>query len=53
MATDSRDDRRFGTGTNGLFTVAVIWFARSFWLGLIIALVGLIASGGFVRGRWN
>jgi len=29
--------------------VMIIW---SFWLGLIIALIGLIAFGGFVRGRW-
>jgi hypothetical protein len=29
--------------------VAIVW---SFWLGLIIALIGLIAFGGFARGRW-
>jgi hypothetical protein len=29
--------------------VALIW---SLWLGLIIILIGLIAFGGFVRGRW-
>jgi len=29
--------------------VAIFW---SFWLGLIIALIGLVAFGGFVRGRW-
>jgi hypothetical protein len=29
--------------------VAIVW---SLWLGLIIALIGLIAFGGFVRGRW-
>jgi hypothetical protein len=27
----------------------IVW---SFWVGLIIALIGLIAFGGFVRGRW-
>ena len=27
----------------------IVW---SFWLGLIIALVGLIAFGGFARGKW-
>jgi hypothetical protein len=27
----------------------VVW---SFWIGLIIALVGLVAFGGFARGRW-
>jgi hypothetical protein len=29
--------------------VALVW---SLWLGLIIALIGLIAFGGFVRGKW-
>jgi hypothetical protein len=24
----------------------------SFWIGLIIALVGLIAFGGFAKGKW-
>ena len=27
----------------------IVW---SFWVGLIVALIGLIAFGGFVRGRW-
>jgi hypothetical protein len=29
--------------------VALVW---SLLLGIIIALVGLIAFGGFVRGKW-
>jgi hypothetical protein len=29
--------------------ILIFW---SFWLGLIVALVGLVAFGGFVRGRW-
>ena len=29
--------------------IAVVW---SFWLGLIVALVGLIAFGGFAKGKW-
>ena len=29
--------------------LAIVW---SFWVGLIIALIGLIAFGGFARGRW-
>jgi hypothetical protein len=29
--------------------VALLW---SLVLGIIIALIGLIAFGGFVRGRW-
>ena len=29
--------------------VMIVW---SFWIGLIIALIGLIAFGGFAKGRW-
>jgi hypothetical protein len=29
--------------------VAIFW---SVWLGVVIALIGLIAFGGFARGRW-
>jgi hypothetical protein len=29
--------------------VAIVW---SVWLGIVIALIGLIAFGGFARGRW-
>ncbi|HEV2712314.1 MAG TPA: hypothetical protein VGU26_04385 [Gaiellaceae bacterium] len=29
--------------------LAIFW---NLWIGLIIALVGLIAFGGFARGRW-
>jgi hypothetical protein len=29
--------------------VAIVW---SLWLGIVIALIGLIAFGGFVRGKW-
>jgi hypothetical protein len=29
--------------------VAIFW---SLWLGVIIALIGLVAFGGFARGRW-
>jgi hypothetical protein len=29
--------------------VALIW---SLWLGIILVLIGLIAFGGFVRGKW-
>jgi hypothetical protein len=29
--------------------LAIFW---NFWIGLIIALIGLIAFGGFARGRW-
>ena len=43
-----------GIGLGGILViigivVAVVW---SLWLGIIIALVGLIAFGGFAKGKW-
>jgi hypothetical protein len=43
-----------GIGIGGILVIlgiilAIVW---NIWIGLIIALVGLIAFGGFVRGRW-
>ena len=43
-----------GLGIGGILVivgivVAVVW---SLWLGILIAIVGLVAFGGFVRGRW-
>jgi hypothetical protein len=29
--------------------IMIIW---SFWIGLIVTLIGLIAFGGFARGKW-
>jgi hypothetical protein len=48
-------ERRYGGLTlGGILVIAgivvvVIW---SFWIGLVIALIGLVAFGGFVRGKW-
>ena len=48
-------DRRFGgISLGGIIVVLgilliVFW---SFWIGLIVTLIGLIAFGGFVRGKW-
>ena len=56
MATpDSRS--RGGVGGISLGGIIVIvgiilMIVWSFWLGLIITLIGLIAFGGFARGRW-
>ncbi|HEU4706979.1 MAG TPA: hypothetical protein VFS64_07330 [Solirubrobacterales bacterium] len=54
---NTRADR--GTGVGGIslggilvivgIVLMIVW---SFWIGLIIALIGLIAFGGFARGRW-
>jgi hypothetical protein len=43
-----------GLALGGTLVIAgiVIWIFWSFWVGLIVALIGLIAFGSFVRGRW-
>ena len=50
----SSNSKGAGLSLGGGLVIAgvVIWFLWSFWLGLIVALVGLVAFGGFVRGRW-
>jgi hypothetical protein len=51
-------ERRFGPGrgiTLGGIIVLLGIIVMIFWsiiLGLIITLIGLVAFGGFVRGRW-
>lgn len=52
-------DRGRGGGIGGIslggilvivgIVVALVW---SLWLGIIILLIGLVAFGGFARGRW-
>jgi len=44
----------FGISTGGLIVIAgiIVWIIWSFWIGLILILVGLIAFGGFAKGRW-
>jgi hypothetical protein len=43
-----------GISLGGVLVVVgvVVMLVGSFWLGLVILLVGLIAFGGFARGRW-
>ena len=43
-----------GIGLGGVLVIvgvvlALIW---SVWIGVIIALIGLVAFGGFAKGRW-
>jgi hypothetical protein len=55
MAVNRRDRGGFaGISTGGIIVIAgiVIALVWSVWLGIIIALVGLIAFGGFARGKW-
>jgi hypothetical protein len=43
-----------GLSLGGALVIAgiLIWIFWSFWIGLIVALIGLIAFGGFARGKW-
>jgi hypothetical protein len=52
MASSSRKGAGLSLGGGLVIAGVVILIFWSFWLGLIVALVGLIGFGGFVRGRW-
>jgi hypothetical protein len=43
-----------GISLGGILVIIgiVLMIVWSFWVGLIILLVGLIAFGGFARGKW-
>ena len=52
-------ERRYGPGAGltlgGILVIVglIVWLVLdSFILGLIIALIGLVAFGGFARGKW-
>jgi hypothetical protein len=48
-------DRRYGgISFGGIIVIVgiVLMFVWSFWIGLIITLIGLIAFGGLARGKW-
>lgn len=53
---DTRADRGGfgGISLGGILVIIgiVLMLVWSFWIGLIIVLIGLIAFGGFARGRW-
>jgi hypothetical protein len=55
MATDGRTGGNTGgIGLGGILVIVgiIVMIVWSFLLGLIITLVGLIAFGGFARGKW-
>jgi hypothetical protein len=54
VATPERSGGIGGISTGGIIVIVgiIVMIIWSFWLGLIIALIGLIAFGGFARGRW-
>ncbi len=41
-------------GLGGILVILGIILALtwSVWIGIIVALIGLVAFGGFARGRW-
>jgi hypothetical protein len=51
-------ERRYGPAggltLGGIIVIVgiVLMLIWSIWIGLIIVLIGLIAFGGFARGRW-
>ena len=54
----SRPERRYGPGrgitVGGILVIAGIVLVLLDWeiVGIIVILLGLIAFGGFARGRW-
>ena len=49
-----RSGKGAGIGIGGVLVIAgivlaIIW---SLWIGIVVALIGLVAFGGFVRGKW-
>jgi hypothetical protein len=54
MAVDRNRGGIGGISVGGILVivgivVAIVW---SLWVGIIIALIGLIAFGGFAKGKW-
>jgi hypothetical protein len=54
MATNRESGSSAGISLGGILVIVgiVLMIVWSFWVGLIVALVGLIAFGGFARGKW-
>ncbi len=54
MADGSGGGSMGGIGLGGILVIVgvVLAFVWSAWIGIVIALIGLIAFGGFAKGRW-
>jgi hypothetical protein len=55
MAGLARGDRKIaGVSVGGILVIVglIIAFAYSVVLGIVVAVIGLVAFGGFVRGKW-
>ena len=52
--SSSHGNKHVGLSLGGALVIAGILLIMfwSFWWGLVVALIGLVAFGGFVRGRW-
>ena len=46
--------RERGIGLGGILVAVgiIVLIGWSFWWGLIIGLIGLVAFGGFAKGKW-
>jgi hypothetical protein len=54
VADPDRQGAVGGITLGGIIVIVgiVLMIVWSFWIGLIVLLVGLIAFGGFARGKW-
>ena len=54
MAANPERSSGAGLSLGGVLVIigVVLMIVWSFWIGLIVALIGLIAFGGFARGKW-
>jgi hypothetical protein len=55
MATGKRaGGNTGGISLGGILVIVgiVLMIVWSLWIGLIIALIGLVAFGGFAKGKW-
>jgi hypothetical protein len=43
-----------GISLGGIVVIVgiVLMIVSSFWIGLIVTLIGLLAFGGFAKGKW-
>jgi hypothetical protein len=54
MSTPRTGGNTTGIGLGGILVIlgVILAFAWNGWIGIIIALIGLIAFGGFAKGKW-
>jgi hypothetical protein len=54
MGTKTETGSGAGISLGGILVIVgiVLMIVWSFWVGLAVVLIGLIAFGGFARGRW-